>query len=169
MKMETLPPSQLSRELRDGVSDDLRRRRIGIALSFVGSTIGAIVGLYQTGVIKRLPDILPGRVWDAEKVDASDYAYENLQMPDATMMVANYGVTAMALAAGGANRAEQAPGLPLAAAGKAAFDFAACLALARKEWQTNKALCSWCQVATLISGVTLALTLPEARRALRAA
>lgn len=163
---ELLEPSHLSRELREGASRDLRRRRAGIALSLAGAVIGGVVTAYQTGLIKRLPDILPGKVWDAEKVDASDYAYRNLQQPDAPMMLVNYGLTTMALAAGGKDRAEQNPALPVVAAGKAAADLALCGALAVVEWRENKALCSWCQVATAISAATLALTLPEAVRAL---
>jgi uncharacterized membrane protein len=166
--VELLEPSQLSRELREGTSDDMQRRRWGLALTFVGVAMGVAVGLYQTGVVKRLPDILPGDIWDAEKVDASDYAYAHGQQPDAPAMIANYGLTAMALAAGGENRAEQNPALPLLAAAKAASDFVACVALARAEWRDNRKFCSYCQVATLVSGATLVLALPEAGRAVRA-
>ena len=74
--MQTIAPSQLSYELREEQSPDLTRRRWAIGLSLIGAAIGGVVGLYQTGIVKRLPDILPGRVWDAEKVDASDYAYK---------------------------------------------------------------------------------------------
>jgi uncharacterized membrane protein len=166
--MQTLAPAQLSQELRLETSPDLTRRRWGIALSLVGAAIGGVVTAYQTGLIKRLPDILPGRIWDAEKVDASDYAYKRLQTPDATMMVATYAVTAAVISAGGKDRAEQAPMLPIAAALKAAFDFITCVKLGQEEWAENKALCSWCQVATGLSAATLALTLPEAVRASKA-
>ena len=169
MQAEMLSPSELSRQLRHGRGEDLRRRRIGIALSFAGSFIGAVVGAYQTGVLKRLPDILPGRIFDAEKVDASDYAYANLQQPDGPMMLVNYGLTAMSLAAGGRNRARENPALALASTGKVAFDLVLAGALAVQEWRENRKLCSWCQVATGISAVTLALTLPEALKAWRRA
>ncbi len=169
MTVELLSPPELSRQLRTGTSDDLRRRRIGIALSFGGAAIAAAVAAYQTGITRRLPGILPGSVWDAEKVDASDYAYANLQSPDGPMMLVNYGLTAMAIAAGGTDRATQNPALPVAAAAKAGFDFALCSAMAVKEWQENEKLCSWCQVATLVSAATLAVTLPEAVKALRGA
>lgn len=167
--METLSPARLSQELRLGTGDDLKLRRIGIALSFAGAAIGAIVGAYQTGVIRRLPDILPGKIWNAEKVDASDYAYENAQMPDGPQMLINYGITAALMAAGGKDRARQAPALPIAALGKTVFDLVLAGVLAKKEWQQNKALCSWCQVATAISAVSIALALPEALKALRRA
>jgi hypothetical protein len=169
MKAQTLPPAQLSRELREGVSPDLTRRRWAIGLSFVGCAIGAVVGAYQTGMIKRLPDIAPGRIWDAEKVDASDYAYSRLQSPDATLMVVNYGITAALVAAGGKDRARDNPAIPITAAAKAVYDFVTCIRLGREEWNDNQALCSWCQLATLVSGATVALTLPEAISALRRA
>lgn len=164
---ELLEPSRLSRELREGTGSALRNRRIGVALSLVGAALAAAVTAYQTGLVKRLPDILPGDIWDAEKVDASDYAYQFLQGPDGPMMLANYGLTAMALAAGGEDRARQNPALAYAAAGKAAGDLVACLALARQEWRENGKLCSYCQVATVISAATLALTVPEALSAAR--
>lgn len=163
--MDRLAPADLSRDLREGQSPDLTRRRWAIGLSIVGTAIGGVVTLYQTGIIKRLPDILPGRIFDAEKVDASDYAYKRLQMPDAPLMMMTYASTAALAAAGGAERAERQPALPLAFAAKAWFDFANCLKLGQEEWSENRKLCSWCQVATAISAVTAVLSVPEAIRA----
>lgn len=163
--MDRLAPATLSRELREGRSPDLTRRRWTIGLSIIGTAIGGVVTLYQTGIIRRLPDILPGGIFDAEKVDASDYAYKRLQMPDAPLMMMTYATTAALAAAGGAERAMRQPALPVALAAKAWYDFATCLKLGQEEWAENKALCSWCQVATLISAITAALSLPEAIRA----
>lgn len=163
--MELLSPSELSQQLREGQGPDLARRRAGIGLSLAGAVIGAVVTAYQTGLIRRLPDILPGRIWDAEKVDASDYAYRRLQQPDAPAMIVTYGLTAMALSAGGRDRARENPALPVIASLKAVGDLGVCVALAIDEWRENRRLCSWCQVATLISAATAALTLPEALRA----
>jgi len=165
MKFETLPPERLSRELREETSAHLHRRRWGVGLSLIGVAIGGIVGAYQMGLIRRLPDIASGDLFDAEKVDASDYAYEQLQTPDAFLMIVTYGVTAALLAAGGKDRAQQMPALPLTAAAKAAYDLVTCLRLARREWQDNRALCSWCQAATVVSAAILALSLAEARDA----
>jgi hypothetical protein len=118
-------------------------------------------------MIRRLPDILPGRVWDAEKVDASDYAYKRAQTPDALLMIVTYGVTAALAGAGGKDRATQQPLIPLGFALKALYDLATALKLGQEEWLENKALCSWCQVATGLSAATAALALPEAARAAR--
>ena len=65
MRAELLPPSQLSEELRTATSPELKRRRIALGLSFAGAAIGGVVAAYQTGLLKRLPDILPGSIWDA--------------------------------------------------------------------------------------------------------
>ena len=161
-----MTPRQLSRELREGDSDDLQRRRWVAGLSFVGVGIGVVVSLYQFGIIKHLPDP-PVGPFDSDRVDASDYAYKRMLTPDAFMMVATYGVTAALAGAGGETRAETHPWLPLAMAGKAAYDLATCVKLGAEEWAENKAFCAYCQVATLISAATAALTLPEAWRALK--
>jgi aerobic-type carbon monoxide dehydrogenase small subunit (CoxS/CutS family) len=42
------------------------------------------------------------------------------------------------------------------------------LKLAQEEWADNKALCAYCQAASIISMVSLVLALPEASRGLRA-
>jgi hypothetical protein len=102
-------PSELSRDLRQRTDPDLRRRRWLVGLSLLGVAIGQVVTLYQTGIIRRLPDP-PVGPFDSERVNASDYAYKRLQMPDAVLMIATYAVTAALAAAGGRNRAEEQPG-----------------------------------------------------------
>ncbi len=159
-------PSELSRELRLHRSPDLNRRRWLIGLSLAGVAIGQIVGLYQTGILRRLPDP-PVRPFDSNRVNASDYAYKRLQVPDAFLMIGTYAATAALAAAGSEDRAREAPWLPVAAATKIAYDVATNLRLAREEWQGNKALCAYCQTATLISVASAALAMPEALRGVR--
>jgi uncharacterized membrane protein len=161
--MQKLPPAQLSRELREETSPDLRRRRWVVGLSVLGSVAAQIVALYQTGIIKRLPD--PPGPFDSEKVDASDYAYKRLQTPDGFLMLGTYAVTGALAAAGGKDRATQQPWLPIAAAAKTLYDAATTVKLGREEWAENKALCAYCQAASVASAASLALVLPEAVRA----
>ena len=161
-----MTPSRLSRELRLAQTPDLQRRRAVVALSTVGVAAGAFVSLYQTGVIRHLPD-LPGRVWDADRVDASDYAYKRALTPDALMMTVSYGLTAWLAGAGGADRTTRHPWIPLAMAAKVVGDAAFALSLGREEWAENKALCWYCQSATLASLASVPLVVPEARKALR--
>ncbi|QNH63804.1 vitamin K epoxide reductase family protein [Hymenobacter sediminicola] len=159
-------PTQLSHELRNGQSPDLTRRRWIIGLSILGVAAGQIVSLYQTGIIKHLPDP-PAGPFDSDKVDASDYGYKRLDTPDALPMMVTYGLTACLAGAGGIRRATTQPALPVAMAAKTLFDTANTLFLSREEWQENKALCFYCQMATVASVVSLVLALPEASKGLK--
>lgn len=122
-------------------------RRWIVGLSLLGAAIGGIVSIYQMGMVRRLPSI-PGELFDANKVDASDYAYKRLQMPDGPLMIGTYAATACLAAAGGEDRASTAPLLPIATAAKAGYDTLTCLKLAQEEWAENHAFCEYGQVAT---------------------
>jgi uncharacterized membrane protein len=159
-------PTQLSEELRNGNTPDLNRRRWIIGLSLVGVAVAKIVSLYQTGIIKSLPDP-PVPVFDSNKVDASDYAYKRLNTPDGLMMITNYSITACLAGAGGKNRAEQNPLLPIAMGLKLLTDSATAIQLGREEWQENKKLCFYCQVATVSSLASLAIAAPEVIKAVK--
>lgn len=130
----------------------------------IGAAAGAAVALYQTGVIRRLPDP-PLPYIDSNKVDASDYAYKRLNSPDGPLMLISYGVTAYLASAGGRERAKDNPLLPIALGVKTVFDSLLALKLAGEEWQENKALCAYCQAATLASIASVALAAPEAIKA----
>lgn len=132
----------------------------------VGAAAGIAVSLYQTGVIRHLPDP-PVGPFDSDRVDASDYAYKRAETPDGLAMLVTYGVTALLAGAGGGDRARRRPWLPLALAAKVAADVATNLTLAREEWAENGAFCAYCQAANLASVASLPLVIPEARKALR--
>lgn len=159
--MTQLSPNQLSRELRQDRSPDMRSRRLVIGLSLFGAAMAQIVSLYQTGIVNHLPD-LPLPVFDADQVDALDYAYKRLSTPDGLIMLANYAATAWLA---GARCAQDAPWLPILTVAKIGGDTLTALQLAREEWADHKNLCAYCQVATLASAVSLVLALPEARQA----
>lgn len=161
-----MEPQQLSKELREGESPEMQRRRWIMGLSMLGLSMGQIVTLYQTGVIKDLPD-LPIPFLDAARVDASNYAYSRLNTPDGPLMLINYGITAWLTSTGGENRARETPLIPIAMGAKLLVDCITCVELAREEWSENKAFCEYCQVATLCSLTSLALAVPEVLTAVR--
>jgi uncharacterized membrane protein len=161
-----MQPRQLSHELRQGDNPDMGRRRWIIGLSLLGAAMGQIVSLYQTGVIKHLPDP-PLKIFNSDKVDASNYAYKRLQTPDGLLMIITYAITAALAGAGGQNRAQQSPLIPIAMGVKIASDVALNMQLASEEWQENKALCPYCQLANVASVASLALAFPEVTRAVR--
>lgn len=166
LEQRTIPPHQLSHELREDDDPDLRRRRWIVGLSLTGSAAAQAVSAYQMGLVDHLPD-LPFRVFDASRVDASDYAYRRFQTPDGLLMLASYAVTAILAGAGGKDRARRTPALPIALAAKTLYDSVVALRLAREEWADNEALCGYCQTATVASLASAVLALPEAARAIR--
>ncbi len=161
-----MEPKQLSQELRQGKNPHMTRRRAIIGLSMLGGSMGQIVTLYQTGIVSHLPDP-PVPFLDADKVDASDYAYSRFNSPDGPIMVVNYAITAWLAAAGGIDRARRNPFLPIAMGAKILLDCVVSAELAREEWSENKAFCEYCQVATVSSIVSLVLAMPEVFTAVR--
>ncbi|MBF2005720.1 MAG: vitamin K epoxide reductase family protein [Chlorogloeopsis fritschii C42_A2020_084] len=161
-----MEPQQLSQELRKGKDPNMTRRRAIIGLSMLGGSMGQLVTLYQTGIIPHLPDP-PVPIFNADKVDASNYAYSRFNSPDGPLMVINYGITAWLAAAGGIDRPRRNPLLPIAMGIKILLDSAINVKLAQEEWSENQAFCEYCQVATVCSFVSLALAVPEVLTAVR--
>lgn len=157
---------QLSHELREETSSDLTRRRWIVGLSVAGVAAGIAVTLYQTGIIKHLPDP-PLPFLDSDRVDASDYAYSRMYSPDAPIMITSYGITTLLATMGGKNRAQEMPFAPLALFAKTLADMAINLELTREEWKEQRAFCSYCQASTLISFASVALAAPEAFKAVQ--
>lgn len=115
-------PEKLSRQLRHHSSPLLARRQtiFGLALDAAGAM--AVIGLYQMGILKHLPE--PDHpLLDADRVDGSPEAYPP-QTPDAVLGLLSYGATALLAAAGGNNRAITQSWLPLALSAKVAWDAA---------------------------------------------
>ena len=70
LPIATERPAALSRELRKAEDPFLARRRDVVALSFVSAAAMLMVGLYQIGLLRHLPEPpLPGL--DPDRVDAS--------------------------------------------------------------------------------------------------
>lgn len=161
-----MDPHTLSRQLRMRHDGDLVRRRWIVGLSLFGVAVGGGVGAYQTGILRHLPDP-PAGPFDADRVDASGYAYKRMQTPDGLLMTVTFAVTAALAGAGGVRRARLTPLLPLSMAAKTIYDTVTALRLAREEWGENRAFCAYCQAATITTLAAAALAMPEALRAAR--
>lgn len=149
---------------RDGPHLRMRRRQSALMLSAAGAM--GVVALYQTGIVRHLPDP-PLAAFDSDKVDASGEAYETLKTPDATLALASYGVTLALIGMGRADRAEVSPAVPLAACAKLTADAAGAAWLTAEQLTKHRALCFYCLVASAASWAALPLALPEARAAWR--
>jgi uncharacterized membrane protein len=157
---------QLSAQLRNGSGDFLEERRGVIALSLTAIGCMGLIALYQTGLIRRLPDLaLP--MMDANKVDASEEAYEMLSMPDAVIGLGSYAATMGLAAMGGKDRAQSQPWIPLALAAKASADALQAAKLTYDQWAKHKAFCIWCLIAAAATFATVPLVVGEAVAAIR--
>lgn len=157
-------PPQLRRELQESDSKNMRRRRRIIALSIVGIGVTGLISLFQTGMVKHLPDP-PVEGFDADKVTTSDQAFL-LGGADAPFAVFSFALNLPLAAFGGEHRAAQTPLVPLAAAGKSAIDAAASVWYVSQMPTSVKAWCLYCLVTAAAFGGVFALTLPEAKTAL---
>lgn len=161
-----MTPKLLSEQLRNGSGSFLEERRGVIALSLTAIGCMGLIALYQTGLLRRLPD-LPLPIMDADKIDSSDEAYSKLSTPDAIIGLGSYAATMGLAAMGGRDRARTQPWIPLALAAKAGFDATQAAKLSYDQWAKHKAFCIWCLIAAAATFATVPLVLGEAVQAVR--
>lgn len=159
-----LSPQELRRELQEGDSPGLKWRRRVIGLSLFGISVTAVISLFQTGVVRHLPDP-PIEGFDSEKVMSSDPAYM-FGNADATMALASAAMNLPIASFGGADRASQMPMVPIAASAKSAVDAAAAGWYFYDMATREKAWCIYCIFTAATFLGIFALTLPEAREAI---
>jgi hypothetical protein len=111
------------------------------AYLWLGS-MGQAVTLYQARIVNHLPDPPGQKLFDADRVDPSNYAHNKFNSPGGSIMVANHAITAW-LAAGGLGGARRNPLLPIAMGIKLVLDGVTNVELARQEWSENKAFCEY--------------------------
>ncbi len=97
----------IRKELLTGETNDLNHRRKVIALSALGLVDFSIISLYQTGIIKRLPDI-PHKLFDSNKVNAAPDAYM-MGAPDGPISAVVYAATMVLASAGGSENSGRKP------------------------------------------------------------
>lgn len=158
-------PQQLRRELQESNGKGLSRRRKIIGLSLLGMAAMGAVSLFQTGIVKHLPDP-PVEGFDSDKVNSSDTAYA-LGVPDGTLSLASLAANIPIAAFGGEDRAEEMPLVPIAAATKASIEAVVALWYFYQMPTKEKAWCGYCIAGALCNVGIAALTLPEAKRALK--
>jgi hypothetical protein len=162
-------------EAAEAVSDALRRgsggylddrRRTALLQTAAAGTL-AVVGLYQFGVLRSVPEpSLPGL--GADHVDAAGEAYQVLHTPDASLGIASAGVSLVLAGMGGAKRHEEQPWIPLVLLAKSLVDAAGGAYLFAEQLTKHKKVCSWCTVSAGLLIATVPAVLPEARAAWRA-
>jgi len=164
--MKMLEAEELSQQLRLGEGEFLPQRRGMVGLSLVAIGSMGLITLYQTGIIKHLPEP-PLPHLDADKVDASAEAYSRFSTPDAILAIGSYTMTMGLAAMGTQDRAQKQPWIPLALTAKVGFDTYQAIRLFRDQLTKQKVFCSWCLLAAAATLATVPLVIPETLAALR--
>lgn len=156
----------VSDALRRGTGDFLEhRRRVAVLQTAAAGTL-AVVGLYQFGVLRRVPEVpLPGL--DADRVDASGEAYAVLRSPDSSLGIASAGISLVLAGMGGARRYQDQPWIPLALLAKSLLDAAGAAYLTAEQLTRHKRVCSWCTATAALLVAAVPSAVPEARAAWR--
>lgn len=154
----------LRRELQEGKNENLTLRRGIIALSLLGMGAMAAVSLFQTGLVKHLPDP-PLPDFDSDKVNSSDTAYA-LGVPDGTLSLASLAANIPLAAFGGADRTEKFSVVPLAAAAKATVEAAVAGWYFYQMPTKEKRWCAYCIIGAAANFGIAVLASKEARNAL---
>ena len=162
-KVLGMEPQELRQELQTGESSDMKWRRRVIGLSLFGVGVTAVISLFQTGIIRHLPDP-PIESFDSENVMSSDPAYM-WGNADATLAMTTAAANLPIASFGGLNRVKDIPAVPLFAAAKAAFD-AASAGWYFYQMTRQRRWCIYCITTAATFAGIFALTLPEAMSAL---
>lgn len=135
--------------LRTEHNEDLDRRRKVIALSALGLVDFSIISLYQTRVIKHMPD-LPYSLFDSDKVNASEDAYR-FGAPDATMSAVVYALAMVLASAEGSEQTGRTPVLDVALGATTAGNAAGALFYLYKMIFVEKKVCLYCVTGAAIN------------------
>lgn len=158
--------AELSRQFRFSNEAGLARRRKIVGLCLLASGTMGVIALYQTGIIRRLPDPpIPGI--DSNRVNAAPEAYEMLRTPDSLLGLGSYALTAVLAAAGGAGRNRRMPWLPVALGVKALLDAGQAAKLTWDQWARHRAFCIYCLTAAAATFAVVPLAAKDASEAVK--
>ncbi|HEU4686112.1 MAG TPA: vitamin K epoxide reductase family protein [Nitrospira sp.] len=163
---DSVDPQAVRDDLRQARTGALRCRRGIVVLAVLGLGTGALMSLFQTGVIRHLPDP-PIRRFHSDRVNASYAAYQ-YGVPAGPLSVALHATSLLLASAGGRGRATRPAWLPFAAAGKAAVEAgAAARYLFHRLPVVERSWCAYGIVDAVLRIGMFVLSLPEACEAAR--
>lgn len=151
----------IRKELRKGKSESLHRRRQIALLSAIGAVDFSIISLYQVGVIRSLPD-LPGKIFDSNKVNASQSAYQ-MGLPDGPVSLGMYALNMILASAKGSHRTGRSPWYDFLLAGAVLASVGGTVTYLYDMAFKQKKVCPYCLVGAGVNFAMLPLVLKEAR------
>lgn len=152
-------------ELMKAHSTELDVRRKIILLSAIGLIDFSVISLYQTGVIKSLPD-LPFSIFDSNKVNGSKEAYQ-FGVPDGPVSAAVYAATMILAAAGGSQNASRTPVWDTLLGGAIAGNAVGALYFLYDMIYKQKKVCLYCITGAAINLASAAFIAPLFVRSLK--
>lgn len=160
--MKTKDIKAIRNTLRDERSPNLKRRRKIIALAAIGAVDFTLISLYQTGIIRRLPDI-PLKVLDSNAVNASEKAYKT-GLPDGTSGLTMYGLIMMLAAYGGKRGIGRKRVIDLALLSTIAAGSVGALQYLYDMAFKEKKACLYCVTGAMVNFMMLPLAWPGFKR-----
>ncbi|HYH13971.1 MAG TPA: vitamin K epoxide reductase family protein [Flavisolibacter sp.] len=145
---------------RSGQAEELNKRRKLLGLSAMGLLDFAILSLYQTGIIKKLPDI-PLPLFGANKVSASKEAFL-LGPPDGPIASTLYSLLMVLTTAGSSKPTGHNPLLDKLLTGAISVSAAMSL-LYFYAMAKNKKICLYCLTGAVINFTMAAIQLAPKR------
>ncbi len=152
-------------ELLNSTDEDLQRRRKVVALSAAGLCDFAFISLYQSGVIKRLPE-LPFKSFDSNKVNAAVDAYK-MGAPDATISAWIYATNMILATVEGTESSGRKPVYDVLLGGTVAANTGGALYYLYDMVFKQKKVCPYCIVGMVVNLSTAVIIAPVVLKSLK--
>lgn len=155
----------IRQELLNSTDEDLQQRRKVLKLSALGMVDFAFISLYQSGAIKRLPE-LPLKVFDSNKVNAAPDAYQ-MGAPDGTISAWLYATNMVLATVGGTEASGRKPihdvllGSAVAANAAGAIYYIGDMAFKQKK------ICPYCIAGAAINIASAVIIAPTIFKAIK--
>lgn len=157
--------AKIRNELLHGNSKDLRRRRTVLTLSAIGLVDFAFISLYQSGVIKHMPD-LPFKIFDSNKVNIAEDAYQ-MGAPDAPISALAYAGAMVLSTWGGSETAGRKPVHDVALGAVVAGNAVGAVYYLANMIFKQKKICLYCVVGAAINIASSIIIAPTVSNSLK--
>lgn len=152
-------------ELRDGRSTALDARRKVVLLSALGLIDFSLISLYQTGIIRHLPDP-PHRIFDSDKINASEEAYQ-FGAPDGPISATAYAVSMVLASAGGSEKTGRKPAFDIALGATVAGNAIGAIYYLSNMVFKQKKICPYCVTGAVINIASAIIIAPTVVRSVK--
>ncbi len=157
--------NKIKKALLDDDSPEAKKRKKIICLSAIGLVDFSSISLYQTGVIKSLPDP-PFPIFDSNKVNASDSAYQ-FGVPDGPVSSAVYAANMVLASAGGNESTGRGPLWDLALGASVTGNAIGAVYYLYDMTFKQKKICVYCLTGAAINFASAIIAIPLMKKSLR--